>query len=499
MKKMKKIAGLLLAMVMVLAMTASVFATDINDNDDTNGNYTISAPGDSKHKYEVYQIFTGDLSGKVLSNVKWGSNGTGTVDSLVSETVLAELTAVNSASDTDKLKAIEKYANLEGRAFGTVTAANSLSVPAGYYLIKDKDGSVSGNDAYTLYIVKIVGDVTIAPKSDVPEFEKKVKDTNDSTANSTTNWQDSADYDIGDAVPFQLKGTVASNYGDYKSYYFAFHDVEEDGLTFNAESVKVYVDGTEIKNGFEVVTEGLTDSDTFEVIFNDLKKIDSVNAGSEITIEYTSTLNEEAVLGSHGNLNKAKLEFSNNPNNEQEGTPDKGETPWDNVIVFTYKVVVNKVDSSKKALEGAEFTLTKILADTSTKTIGVVKNDTGTTFTFKGLDDGKYTLSETRTPEGYNTIADITFTVNADHTITWDGADRDDVLTSLTGNAPTGTITFTENKTEGSLTTDVVNNEGSTLPETGGIGTTIFYVIGTILVLGAAVLLVTKRRMNGQK
>ena len=106
----------------------------------------------------------------------------------------------------------------------TVTNGSYYEAVPGYYLIKDKDGTVSGLDAYTLYLVQVVGeDVTITPKSEVPSFEKKIKDTNDTTGD-TSGWQDSADYDIGDQIPFQLKGTVASNYDDYKTYYFAFHD-----------------------------------------------------------------------------------------------------------------------------------------------------------------------------------------------------------------------------------------------------------------------------------
>ena len=189
--------------------------------------------------------------------------------------------------------------------------------------------------------------------------------------------------------------------------------------------------------------------------------------------------------------------FSNNPNSDQIGKPDKpGETPWDNVIVFTYQVVVNKraesVDGDK--LSGAEFTLEKELKDGSKKTITVVKSDDGTSFTFKGLDDGKYILTETKTPNEYNSIDPIEFTVKADHTITWDGTNRTGVLTSLTGNQEDGKITFAPKEDKSELVTNVVNKKGSTLPSTGGIGTTIFYVVGAILMVGAAVLLITKRR-----
>lgn len=490
MKKMKRLVALGLSVVMVLAMSVVAFAAEQT--------FTITAPA-TGHQYEIYQIFTGDLSNDTLSNVKWGQNGTGTAGSTVDEAVLTELANIDAnSSDSDKLAIIKKYAKLDIDPVATLsTNKNDYTAAAGYYLIKDKDNSVSGLDSYTTYIVKVVGDVDITPKAAVPSFEKKIEDKND-TEGTTSNWQDSADYDIGDDVPFKLEGTVASNYADYKEkYYFAFHDIEEEGLSFNKNSVKVYVGENEIKTEYEVV-ENPTDGCTFEVVFKNLKNILSVKAGSKIRVEYTSKLNDKAKLGKEGNVNKAKLEFSNNPNEEQKGEdkPGTGETPWDNVIVFTYQVVVNKraesVDGNK--LSGAEFTLEKKLKDGSKKPIAVVKSDDGTSFTFKGLDDGKYILTETKTPDEYNSIDPIEFTVNADHTITWDGTDRTGVLTSLTGNQEDGKITFAPKEDKSELVTNVVNKKGSTLPSTGGIGTTIFYVVGGILMVGAAVLLITKRR-----
>ena len=349
-----------------------------------------------------------------------------------------------------------------------------MKVPEGYYLIKDQDNSLSGKDeAYTTYLVKVVGDLTIEPKAEKPSSEKKVKDTNDSTG-ETTGWQDSADYDIGDEVPFQLTGTVASNYADYKVYKFTFHDKECEGLTFEKDTLEVFVDGKKITTGYEVVTPA-EDGDTFDVVFSDLKKIDGVKAGSKITVEYKSVLNEKAVLGSVGNKNEMHLEYSNNPNDEQGG--DTGETPKDTVIVFTYKTVINKVDSNKQPLKDAEFTLKKKLADGSYKDIQVVKTNDGTTFTFKGLDDGEYLLEETKTPEGYNTISSITFTITASHDEKSDAPE----LKDLNGNKVTGEITFTKDLTEGSLTSDIVNQKGTDLPETGGTGTTMMYLVGGLI------------------
>lgn len=490
MKKMKRLVALALSVVMVLAMSVFAFAAE------GTGTYKITAPATS-HQYEIYQIFTGDLSGSTLSNVKWGANGTKTAGSAVDEATLNALTAVNTGSNKEILAVVEKYANLKSTPIGTVTNGSTYDAAAGYYLIKDKDNTVSGIDSYTTYLVKVAGDVTITPKADVPSFKKKLKDKND-TEGTTSDWQDSADYDIGDDIPFKLEGKVASNYADYKGkYYFAFHDIEEEGLSFNKNSVKVYVGENKIETGYEVV-ENPTDGCTFEVVFKNLKDISSVEAGSKIRVEYTSKLNDKAKLGKEGNVNKAKLEFSNNPNEEQKGEdkPGTGETPWDNVIVFTYQVVVDKYAESENGqkLPGAEFTLQKVLKDGSKETVKVVKSDDGTSFTFKGLDDGKYILTETKTPNEYNSIDPIEFTVNADHTITWERQERTDILKSLTGTATDGKITFTANTDKSELATKVVNKKGSTLPSTGGIGTTIFYVVGAILMVGAAVLLITKRR-----
>lgn len=490
MKQIKKIAGLLLALVMVFAMAATAFAAD-----------TTITGRDNDRTYEIYQIFTGDLSENTLSNVKWGQNAKGhTAGDAVDATVLDALAAVNSSSYADILDAIENYVDLSGKPYTTVTGDAKVTVPTGYYLIKDLgevdengESSVPSGEGYSLYLVQIVGPTTISPKTGTTTSEKKVDDKNDSnTSEDTTTWQDSADYDIGDVVPFQLKATVADDYANYKVYQLVFHDKESNGLTFNNDA-KVFVDDVEITTGFTVNTAP-TDGDTFEVVFDDLKQIGSVKAGSVITVQYTSELNENAVIGSAGNPNTMHIEYSNNPNDEQGG--ETGTTPDDTVIVFTYKVVVNKVDEDNQPLKGAGFTLYK---KDSTGTYNAVGDElTGTDLTqfeWKGLDDGYYKLVETTTPAGYNTMADIEFTITASHDVLSDNP----ALTALSGNVTSGTATFTAVTDTCSLTTDVVNKEGSTLPETGGIGTTIFYVLGGVLVIAAGVLLITRRRMRSER
>lgn len=492
--------ALLAAFALVLAMAVPAFADGANQ-------YTISVPAGSSHTYKVYQIFTGDYSKEgttnKLSNVKWGQNSKNRDEGVdaggkVSENVLNRLAAVVSGSDAEKLAVIEEYADLNSKEVATVTHSNSAKVAPGYYLFKDTTATAENE----VYITEVVGDVIIKAKnSNVPGFEKKLKDKNDTTDNDFGDWQDVADHDIGDAIPFKLEGTVPADYTEYTSYYFAFHDEEEAGLTFNSNSVKVYVGDTEIKTGFEVKTSNFAQGEdcTFEVIFNDLKQISEVHAGSVIRVEYTSTLNPNAVIGGNGNLNKAQLEYSNNPRD----TSSKDKTVWDNVVVFTYQVVVNKYANSvgeNNKLKGAEFTLTKKLKDSTPKVITAVKYEDGVQFIFKGLDDGEYTLTETVTPEGYNTIDPITFNVSANHAITWNGTGgRSDLITGFTGNAASGEITFTPDKGTGALTTNVINKSGTVLPSTGGMGTTVFYVVGGGLMAVAVVLLVTKKRMENKR
>ncbi|MEI3338535.1 MAG: isopeptide-forming domain-containing fimbrial protein, partial [Eubacterium sp.] len=249
MKKMKKMVSLMLAMVMVLAMTVTAFAEEntysITINNSTEG-----------HTYEAYQIFTGDLSAnKVLSNIVWGS-GVSEAGQTALGNAAAKAETLKSEEDAKAFaKEVAPYLTTAAGSANTVTDEKYVisGLAAGYYLIKDKDDSVpAGNDSYTEYIIKVVGDVTTTPKSDVPEVEKKVKDINDSTDDAKTDWQDSADYDIGDSVPFQLKATLADNVSSYTTYKVVFHDTLSKGLTYNNDA-KVYIDGKET-DGFTVTS-----------------------------------------------------------------------------------------------------------------------------------------------------------------------------------------------------------------------------------------------------
>ena len=304
-----------------------------------------------------------------------------------------------------------------------------------------------------------------------------------------------------------------------EAYRFVFHDKEEKGLSYNGDAkaylVKVETEGetvTETETAidtskYSVITVCAEDGTcngckgcTFDVVFPDLTAIDGIEAGDIIRVKYTSELTKDAIIGNQGNVNEVYGEFSNLHRPEYPGF-----TPKDTVIAFTYKVVVNKVDENNEALAGAEFTLEKYDAATNNWiAIAQVETEPGTVFTFEGLDDGDYRLTETKTPDGYNTIEPVEFTVTADHEIEWTTQDREDILTSLSGDVESGEvetaeIEFSESEDHGTLSTNVENKAGVILPETGGIGTTIFYVLGGLLVVAAVVLLVTKKRMASAK
>ncbi len=472
---------------------------------DTTYSLTISGTSEG-HTYEAYQIFSGDLSsdGTTLSNIAWGSGVTAfTYDNATDAATIAEKIS-GEKYDSTTAKAFAKLAGANvTTASGSATSSAGSTVISGlapgYYLVKDKDESQNGkNAAYTRFILQVVGDATAQLKNDTPTVQKKVKDTND-TAGTTTDWQDSADYDIGDTIPFQLKATLPAHISEYDHYYVEFTDTLSAGLTFD-KITKVTADGTTLTSDqYTVTTTSNSDgTTTLSVIITDVKAVATITKDDDIVVEYNATLNSKAVIGSDGNPNKVKLTYSNNPNNTGDGTSkpgDTGETPEDTVIVFTYKVVVNKVkEDGTSPLEGAGFTLYKKDSSGKWNEVETISAGDTTTFTFSGLDDGDYKLVETTVPDGYNKASDVEFTVTAKH----DEDSETPKLTELTGDVTTGSLEFTSSTTDGSLTTDVVNKKGSVLPSTGGMGTTILYVVGTILVLAAGILLVTKKRMDAK-
>ena len=501
MKRMKRFASLILAFVLAFVLAVPAFAATTN--------ITISNGADGA-EYEAYRLLDateGDNDNFAYTvNEKYRT----ALQTVTEKTTDSEMISYISGLDETALRTFADaiYAEVKSLDADVATSTNRFEgVEQGYYLIAEtKTGA--DPDSFSLVMLNTAGktDLNVTTKEDVPEVDKKVQEKNDSTG-AVSDWQDGADYDVNDHVPFKLTGTLPDNYDKYSTYKYVFHDEQSDGLTFEPDSVKVYVvngeDKTEVSDSlYEVVTSGLSDNCTFEVSFEDLKQV-TTDKTSKIVVEYTSILNDQSVIGSTGNPNQAKLEFSNNPYGD--GT---GKTPFDKVIVFTYKLVANKVDKDGQPLEGAGFTLYKFDSEANDY-VAVGSEITGvTTFTFERLDAGQYKLVETTVPAGYNKAEDLIFTVEA--TYDTDSAEpefKDLVVKNANGDVISGTnaqegqtFTFTVSTADGSASTNIVNHTGTELPSTGGIGTTIFYLTGTILVLGAVVLLITKKRMeNAEK
>ena len=518
MKNTKKTLSVLLAVILCLTLSIGAFAAETYS-------ITINNSEDG-HTYSVYQIFTGNLSDPeqeggvpVLSNIQWGSGVKtdniyaalgGDYASCTSAAQVAEKLA--AAADADAFAVLLVNNGLLGTAVGTMTNnGNNYSIgglAAGYYFVMETDTADGTVNTATDYIVQVVDNVTMEPKDGTVTSQKKVQDTNDSVADSTSGWQDSADYDIGDVIPFQITVTLPENFDSFAEFPLTIHDVQSAGLTLNNDSIEVFVGENKLNPTDDYnSTIGFNERDdcTFEIDFDDIKDIQGVTKDSTIVVTYTATLNENAVIGAQGNPNKSYVTFSNNPNGD--GT---GRTPDDTVIVFTYKVDVTKNDGDGHALAGAEFQLQKYNAANATWEALDAVTATGegnNVFSFTGLDDGIYRLKETVTPNGYNTIDDIQFTVSAEHDVESDNptltglsvtdakyVDRETGADIANGAIELGTFTCTVDS--GSIATTVVNVGGATLPETGGMGTTIFYVLGGLLVVGAVVVLVVRRRVR---
>ena len=525
-KAMKKLMAALLAVAMVCAMAIPAFAA--GGAATTATKYTITAP-DNGHTYEIYQIFTGTPTTDAtthqttLSDIKWGKNAASSYKEgdAVPEGVLTDLTS--ASGETALLEKIKNnYVDLtSASAFATAKFGSPATVPAGYYLIKDDD--TPDLASYTLYLVKVVDkDIEISPKTDAPSVEKKVKENTKHQVNEDygTGYNDTADYHIGDMVPFKLIGRIP-DMDRYQTYKYIFHDTL--CKAFNApieDDIRVY-----LSNSKATLDTDITDSSTIKVSidpddgettitvsFDDLKSVKDVAKDKYIVVFYSAELNKNASIGqgTPGNTNEVYLEYSNNPNST--GT---GKTLKDNVIVFTYELDVNKVDGqdANKKLKNAKFKLldsTKAkyaVVDTTGKLNGWTTNEADATelvsdvdglFKVIGLDDDTYFLKETLAPSGYNTLADpIELRITAD---TSNGQYGSGAVTELkTINVTVDNVTTTPgNVANGTVSIEVKNNQGTTLPGTGGIGTTIFYVVGGGLMVAAGVLLITKKRMENR-
>ncbi len=527
MKRTRKITGvILLALAMLVSITASAFATDITINGGANGSeyaaYKLldaTDGGDGKYAYtlnEKYSAILASVTGKTEQDdiVAYINALTGTDIQTFADAVYTAIVAADPAIAADANAADAKF---EG-------------VAQGYYLIAEtKVGDTA--DTFSLVMLDTAGQdsIVVDTKEDKPSVEKKIEEINDTTGESS--WGDHADYDIGDSINYRITGTVSSKYADYNSYFYSFVDTMDAGLTYNGDA-KVYIvngdDKTDVTASF--IIKNQMDGETLIgfTASSNLKEIADVtiNADTTVVVEYTAILNENAVHGGSGNENEVYLEYENNPYHNADGnpaTPDRpgdetpenpdddtpGVTPKDINVVFTFMASVDKVDKDDNALAGAGFTLYKqVMGEAEGETpatadwveVEVIATAGTTTFTFEGLDAGIYKLVETTVPAGYNKCDDVIFEVAASYNTEVDPP----ALTALqvkneAGEVISGddeTASFNVDVTAGTVSTDIVNLSGTELPSTGGIGTTIFYILGAILVLGGVVVLIAKKRMS---
>lgn len=559
-KTIKRLGAVLLAM----AMAVSVLCTGALAAE-TSNSITITTTS-SGHTYEAYQVFAGSTSATTDDKTSLGITGWGsgvkadelvtalTTESNATDSILSgKFTNIlqkgnkadggrvdaNSADAAQNVAAsIKDFSNKgeEAKAFAKIVAAhlseaktsstetkNSDSdvttgykidnLETGYYLVKDEDNTIGANkeDAYTNYIMEVVGAVTVKPKSAVPTVEKKIVE-NKAEKDATT-------AKVGDVVNFELTGTLPDNYADYTKYQYEFHDTLSKGLTYN-DDVKVYVKngnkeeveitGYTVTPAKNTATTTPTADTAITVTFADLKIANgkdnpdvTIDKGSKIIVKYSATLNENAVVGEAGNTNTVNLVYSNNPNGTSTGT-----TKDDKVTVYTFQLNVTKVDgtSNSTKLAGAKFKLyyekddtknyatvnlsegdnkDKITGWTATETKGtVLTTDDNGNITVKGLKEGTYYLEETEAPAGYNKLTapvkvDIANNPNSIYE-----------LKSVEADGKAGTVA----QAVGTIT--IANNKGSTLPSTGGMGTKLFYTIGGILMAGAAIILVVRKRRS---
>ena len=508
MKKARKLTAVLLSLVMLLALAVPAFAADT---------YSITIRNDKEgHTYEAYQIFAGTVSsdaatdgetgGPMLGDITWGSGVNDAshaelLAALKADATIGALAGMPDAADAAAVAAALDEANAEtAAAFADVVSdylaaaptgqTNTMAdgnyiiqgLPAGYYLVKDQDGSLQGEaDTATDYIVQVLGNVTMEPKdSDIPTLEKKVAEQGkgdegkyDQDGGYGTHYNDVADWNIGDRVPFKLIGSIP-DMDAYDTYQYIFHDTISAGLRLDMASFDVYV--AQEKNQDPVALgwaeipaanyELTETADGFTLAIANLKNFPYVNEEGRkyILVFYDAWLNEDAVIGLDGNPNTAYLEFSNNPNGD--GT---GRTEDDKVIVFTYELDGTKVDGeTRAALQNAQFVLlngakSEAAMVVDGKVTGWVKvgseaaaaeeqipetyeewverygdqnviftSAADGTFKIAGLDDGTYYLREIQAPNGYNLLeADVKLDIAATtaNGQEWDG----DPATALRG------------------------------------------------------------------
>lgn len=537
-KAMKKLMAALLAVAMVCAMAIPAWADDGGTTTASTTN-TLTIHGSTTGRaYEAYQVFKGKLnSSGVLSDIQWGDGVDGEAiridgnlpTSLQGAKTPAEL-AAKLENTTVTAADVDTFAKVVG---DHLTSVNHTSVAVsgtnytisglsdGYYFIKDATINLPEGATYSRYMLSILKDETIYTKDTSVKLDKEIYH------NDTDSWGVVGDNQIGDTVEFRTITTVPDVTG-YTSYTYEIHDTMSSELTSN---VKAYSDIT-IKVGDALNSAVLNPSyytvtangNTFTVFVDIIAATNDnvIKAGDSLYTYYSGVLNETAKVCPDGpQQNKAYLVYSNNPS-----TSGTGKTPEKTVYDWTFKVDVTKVDGTdhSKTLKGAVFALTGTSNVTlnpdangepaesdKTKLIKLIANADGSytvapkdytgvvTYTMttpdngqisiKGLDDNtEYYLHETKAPDGYNSLTAPVKIKITDNTY------------EATGNyiSHQPNVVFNGSNAYSGVGFEVENNRGTTLPGTGGIGTTIFYVIGGGLMVAAAILLITKKRMENR-
>lgn len=569
-KRARRAAAFAAAVVMAACAAVPMGSSFSASAEDT---YTVTIDNTvSGYTYAAYKIFSGNLSGGVLSNIQWADASKATEALKAAKDItLADASkpfeGCTSAADVAKVlgdatetKAVlaEKFAAAMEPIFTTADVTDDytdgkyeLILPtAGYYLIKNTDipaASADKGTSYTKFILRVSEtSTTVTPKTDAPTLEKKIWH-NDTVAEPTIGnaaptgegWGDVGDNQIGDTVYYYTKTSVP-DMSNYDTYKYIIRDQMSKGLTMGDVTNIVYVPKTAGASSIDIKANAVITKDddadttdfteTFYVSFADLKDVLKTNAdGGYIYTYYTATLNKDALVSNSANAtqhndNTAYLTYSNNPNHSGSGDNETGDTPKDTVYDWTLTFNGSKVDEKNDPLTGAGFTLyagsgdsvssepiklvaitdlTQVngvtadentnyyriatTADASETTVTEMLQSEGKTkFMILGLDDAKsYTLKETTTPATYNTGDDIVIN-KLNTTYVTAGNEMTGLTADITneGVASTGV----ENSVQ------IQNKKGSTLPSTGGIGTTMFYVGGGVLVAGAGVILITKKR-----
>lgn len=556
MKTLKTLLRTILLVALLVALgTTTALAADNN---------TITITSDtSGHTYQAYQVFAGTytVSSGNLSNITWGSgvNGANLLAAIKADaTYGASFASCSTAADVAQVistsypastafaNALAKLVSANLTTMHTDSGAPSGSytytisnLSDGYYFVNEASLGTTPDNAYTKFLLQVVDNVTVSAKTDKPAIALKVLENNDGTYKNT--WNDAADYSIGTAVPYRIV-SIVPDMTYYDTYYYQMTDTISSGSTFNASSVKVYYvnsagamydieTSTSTGAGGTELTSGYTVSPTaggFTLTFSDLSNTSGVPAlgGGYLVVEYTATLNSNAsvqVPATPGNATEVYLTYSNNPNNaDDSGT---GVTPKDEVVVYTFRLTINKVDSSTPAvpLTGATFALftdstnaTTAAADPATvanfataltftgsagsytrSTSGdyTLSGTAGGVYTIDGLDQGTYYLVEISAPAGYNRlITPVSVVIDPTY---HDGSQSS---AYVDGHVPDATgdqlITVTAN---GGTALDVVNQAGATLPETGGMGTKLFTIGGLSLMLVALVIVLLRKKNAARK